>query len=175
MAAGNLREKIDDTDNQCGQSPVRIIENNRDPREQRSSQQREERNSEYEECDRNNYKICDQRNWRNQVKVPKDERQRTNPRCQRYRYSTRNPFITGVHPTTRAAHQRLWQERVRSAATLENPEEWIAEQHNCANHCEGKLEPGGKQFVRVPAENEKRRGGQAVCKEHLSLEKQAAD
>src|SRR5436305_4532802 len=120
MAGGNLREKIDDNDDQCGQSPVRIIENDRDPREQRSSQQREERNSEYEECDRNNYKICDQRDWRNQVKVPKDERQRANPRCQRYRYSTRNPFITGVNPKTQAAQMRLWKERIRRAEKLDN-------------------------------------------------------
>jgi len=67
-----------------------------------------------------------------------------------------------VHPSAWTPHQALRQKRIRSRTPLEKPEEPVGEEHNCANHCEGELKPGGKQFVRVPTENEKRRCREAV-------------
>src|SRR6266576_775368 len=88
----------------------------------------------------------------------------------RDRSATAKPFIAGVHPSAWTAHQALRQKRIRSRSPLEMPEERIGEQHNCANHREGKLEPSGKEFVRVPAENEKRRSREAVWQKYSSFE-----
>src|SRR5262249_34949347 len=93
-----------------------------------------------------------------------------NPRRKRHRRGTTKPFIAGVDPAAWTAHQTLRQKGIRSRAPLEKPEERVGEQHNCANHREGKLEAGGKQLVRVPAENEKRRGREAVQQKYSSFE-----
>ena len=75
VSAGNLREQMNDADDQRGQCPVGVIENNSDPWEQRCSDQRQKRNGEDKECDRNDDEVCQQRNRCNQVEVPKNQRQ----------------------------------------------------------------------------------------------------
>ncbi len=73
MTAGNLREKMNDADNQRGQCPVGVIENNSDPREQRRGDQGQKRNGEDKECDRDDNEVCEKRDRRDQVEVPKNE------------------------------------------------------------------------------------------------------
>ena len=73
------------------------------------------------------------------------------------------------------AYQALRQKRIRSRTPLEKSEQRVGQQHNCANHREGKLESRGKQFIRIPAENEKRRCREAVWQKCSSFEKVTAD
>ena len=75
VSAGNLREQMNDADDQRGQCPVGIIENNSDPREERRSDQRQKRNGEDKECDRNNDEVCQKRNRCDEVEIPKNQRQ----------------------------------------------------------------------------------------------------
>src|SRR5882672_10361896 len=166
---------MNDADDQRGQCPVGVIENKRHPREERRSHQRQKRNSEDKECDRNNDQVCQQRNRCDQVEVPKNQRQRTNPCRKRHRCATAKPFIAGVNPSAWTAYQALRQKRIRSRTPLEKSEERVGQQHNCANYSEGKLEPGGKQFVCIPAQNEKRRCREAVWQKYSSFEEVAAD
>ena len=49
MSTGNLREQMDESENEPGQTPIGIIKNDSDPREQRRREKREE-------CDRQNGK-----------------------------------------------------------------------------------------------------------------------
>jgi hypothetical protein len=80
-----------------------------------------------------------------------------------------------VHPSAWTAHQALRQKRIRSRTSLEKSEERIGQQHNCANDGEGKLEAGGEQFVRVPAENDKRRCCEGVWQKCSSFEELTAN
>src|SRR5262249_37906397 len=144
VSAGNLREQMNDADDQRGQCPIGVIENKSDPRDERRSHQRQKRNGEDKECDGNNDEICQQRNRCDQVEVPKNQWQRTNPRRERHRCAPAKPFIAAVYPSAWTTHQALRQKRIRSRTPLEKSEEWAGEQPNCANHRERELKPGGK-------------------------------
>ena len=57
MSTGDLREKVDESENEPGQTPIGIIKNDRDPGQQRRREKREERDRQNEEGDRNDKQV----------------------------------------------------------------------------------------------------------------------
>ena len=55
MAAGNLREQLHDPKNKPREKPIRIIENDSDPRQQRRGDEREQCNRENEKGNRDDH------------------------------------------------------------------------------------------------------------------------
>ena len=60
MSARNLREQVDDADNQRSQRPVGVIKNHGKPRQQRCGKKRKQCNGENEKCDGNNDEVREQ-------------------------------------------------------------------------------------------------------------------
>ena len=59
MSARNLREQMDDPDNQRGQRPVGVIKNHSKPRQYGRGNKRKQRNGENEKCEWNDDKVCE--------------------------------------------------------------------------------------------------------------------
>src|SRR4029453_16230988 len=171
MPTRNMREELHDSHDKLYQKPVGIIENHRKPVEKRRGKKRKKRDRENEESDRYHDQIRHQRNRCNDVKIPKHQRHRTEPGREGNAGSAAKPFKGGVHPTSRAAQQASWQERVGSGPALKKFRKWIGKQYNGANDREGELKACRKKFVRVPAEKKKRRRSETVKDENLALEK----
>ena len=57
MSTGDLREQVHESENEPRQTPIGIIENDRDPWQQRRREKREERDRQNEEGDRNDKQV----------------------------------------------------------------------------------------------------------------------
>src|SRR4030095_8441787 len=171
MAAGNVRKELHNSDHNFCQKPVCIIENHRKPGQKRHRKKGKKRDRENEKSNRHDDQIRHQRNRRDDIKIPKHRRQRTEPCRERNTGSAAEPFAASVHPTLRGAQQASWQERIGSGPALQKYGKWIGKQYDGANDREGELKACRKKFVRVPGEKKKRRRSETVKNENLALEK----
>src|SRR6266478_7563518 len=171
MPARNMREELHGSHDKLCQKPVGVIENHGNSGEKRRGKKRKKRDRENEESNRHHDQICHQRNRCNDVKIPKHQRQRTEPRREGNAGSAAKPFEGGVHLTSRAAQQASWQERIGSGPALQKFRKWIGKQYDGANDREGELKACRKKFVCVPAEEKERRRSEAVEDENLAFEK----
>src|SRR5437879_11909288 len=76
---------------------------------------------------------------------------------------------------TPSNHRSRQIKSVRGPPASQNPKQRIGKQNDCAHHREGELKTGGKEFVRIPAEKKKSRGGEAVENKDFSFEKETAE
>src|SRR6266480_3949161 len=171
MSTRKMREELHDSDDQLCQKPVGIIENHRKSGEKRRGKKGKKRNRENEESNRDHDQIGHQRNRCNDVKIPKHQRQRTEPCCEGNAGSATKPFKGSVHPTSRATQEASWKERIGGRPALQKFRKWIGQQYDGANDREGELKTCRKKFVRVPAEEKECRRSEAVEDENLALEK----
>jgi hypothetical protein len=174
MSTRNMREELHDSHNKLYRKPVGIIENHRKPGQKRRGKKGKKRDRENEESNRHHDQIRHQRNRCNDVKTPKHQRQRTEPCREGNAGSAAKPFKGGVHPTSRAAQQASWQERIGSGPALQKFRKWIGKQYDGANDRKGELKACRKKFVRIPAEQKERRRSEAVENENLAFEKQTS-
>src|SRR4029453_16367004 len=128
MAAGYMRKELHNSDHNLCQKPVRIIENHRKPGQKRHRKKGKKRDRENEKSNRHDDQIRHQRNRRDDIKIPKHRRQRTEPCRERNTGSAAEPFEASVHPTLRAAQQASWQERIGSGPALQKYGKWIGKQ-----------------------------------------------
>ena len=171
MPARNMRQELYNSDDNLCQKPVGIIENHRKSWQKRRGKKGKKRDRENEESNRHHDQIRHQRNWCNDIKIPKYQRQRTDPCREGNAGSATKPFKGNVHPESRTTQQASWQERIWSSPALQKFRKWIGKQYNGANDREGELKACRKKFVRVPAEKKERRCSEAVENENLAFEK----
>ena len=162
MPARNMRQELYNSDDNLCQKPVGIIENHRKSWQKRRGKKGKKRDRENEESNRHHDQIRHQRNWCNDIKIPKYQRQRTDPCREGNAGSATKPFKGNVHPESRTTQQASWQERIWSSPALQKFRKWIGKQYNGANDREGELKACRKKFVRVPAEKKERRCSEAV-------------
>src|ERR1700719_3368991 len=175
MSTGDLREQVDQTENEARQTPIGIINNDRDPRQQRCREKREERDCQNEEGNRHHREVGEQRDRRDKMKIPQDERQRADPGRKRNRCATAHPLKANVQQTARTTQQNPRQKWTGSTPAPQKTEERIGQQNDCADKRKGELKTDGKQFVRFPTENNERRRREAVERENFSFKKEAAE
>src|ERR1700674_107287 len=175
MASRNLREKMDGPENDFRQKPIRVVEDNGKPGRERRREEREQTAGQNEKRDGNDDQVRQERNRRDQVIIPKHERQRTNPGRERNGAGSRHPQERAMKKTAAGIKQTARQKRIGCEKAAEKSESGIGQKHDGRHDRERKLESDREKLVRFPAKDQGRRGGEAVERENFSFHQKSGE
>src|SRR4029434_2776179 len=96
------------------------------------------------------------------MKIPKNERQRTDPSREGDGGPAAEPFETDVHEMTRTTQTARGQKRIRRTPSLQESEKRLGKRNDRAHDHERELEAGGKKFVRIPAKDKEVRSRETI-------------
>ena len=75
MTGRRMRKKTHDTQDQRGQGPVGVVEDEGEPRSNAGGEEREQTDGDDKECDRHHREIGEERRRRDEVEIGQNERQ----------------------------------------------------------------------------------------------------
>ena len=136
--------------------------------------QRHQADRQNAECDRYDREIREQRDRCDEVKIPDDEEQRTDPSRGGNRNPARDQAVTAFEESPRAADQAARKKRIGFGRSQQDAENAVLPDENRADHGERKLKPGSKKLVGVEGENKERGTCQTVERQDGTIEENSA-